>query len=396
MLNSCGESKKPATVNVENYIFKIVVLSLLFPTVVLAQIDSTQSSKLNFTGDFRFRMEHDWSSRKTDGSYREDRSRLRYRLRFGFTYQHNSWIDFGARIRTGDPRKQQDPQLTLGDGFKEFNTLPIGFEKIYVNFNFSDFNIWLGKNTFPFKKQNELFWSDNVFPEGVFISKTFHPGSKLLQSIKIGAGHFIVATNGTTFNNDGYVQGLQVHTTLLSDRLEFYPGIFHFNKMPNIPDGNETFYLDYTIIHTGLNLKLLLDPKITVGLDYYHNLQDLAGNDSIPSKFSDEREGLVMGLTLGDLEKKGSWIFRTTYTFLERYSAVDFLAQNDWARWDYSQFGSPDGRLTNYKGLELMIGYAFSPKFSINSRYFIVEQLVPFGPFRENGNRIRLDIDIGF
>jgi len=374
----------------------MLVLAVLLPTVSLAQIDTAQTEKLTFTGDFRFRVEHDWNSRKPDGTNRDDRSRLRYRLRFGFSYQHNSRISFGARIRTGNPRKQQDPQLTLGDGFKEFNTLPIGFEKIYINFKFNDYAIWLGKNTFPFKKQNELFWSDNVFPEGVFISKTFYPKSKLLQSIKFGAGHFIVATNGTTFNNDGYVQGLQVHTTHFNNRLEFYPGIFYFKKMPNIPDGNETFHLDYSIVHTGINLVVVQNPKIAIGLDHYYNLQELAGKDSIPDQFINERQGLVLGLTLGEIEDKGDWIFRATYTYLERYAAVDFLAQNDWARWDYSSFDSPDGRLTNYRGLELMVGYTFSKKLRINSRYFIVEQLIAFGTFKKTGNRIRLDIDIGF
>ena len=106
------------------------MLILLVPTIGFAQNDTTNTKKLSFTGDFRFRIEQDWNSRKSDGAYRDDRTRLRYRVRFGFNYQYNQWISFGARIRTGNPIKQQDPQLTLGDGFKEFSTLPIGFEKI--------------------------------------------------------------------------------------------------------------------------------------------------------------------------------------------------------------------------------------------------------------------------
>lgn len=35
------------------------------------------------------------------------------------------WL-FGLKLRTGNPRKLQDPELTLGDGFKEFGALPIG------------------------------------------------------------------------------------------------------------------------------------------------------------------------------------------------------------------------------------------------------------------------------
>ncbi|HAT65648.1 MAG TPA: hypothetical protein DCS66_13805, partial [Flavobacteriaceae bacterium] len=67
-----------------------------------------------------------------------------------------------------------------------------------------------------------------------------------------------------------------------------------------------------------------------------------------------------------------------------------------WARWDYSSQGSLDGRLTNYKGLELMLGYMITDNIKVNSRYFMVEQLIPYGPFTETGQRIRFDVDIGF
>ncbi len=39
---------------------------------------------------------------------------------------------------------------------------------------------------------------------------------------------------------------------------------------------------------------------------------------------------------MGKLEKHGEWKVKFTYTYLERLANVDFLAQNDWARWNYS------------------------------------------------------------
>ena len=140
--------------------------------LLVAQKDSTRT-KLSFTGDFRFRVEQDWNSRKPDGTYRDDRTRLRYRARFGVSYDYKDWMSIGIRLRTGDPKKQQDPHLTLGDGFKEFSTLPIALEKVYANFSHKWFSAWIGKNTFPFEKQNELFWSDNVFPEGISLRGKF-------------------------------------------------------------------------------------------------------------------------------------------------------------------------------------------------------------------------------
>ena len=156
---------------------------LFFPAWLVVQTDNIKT-KLSFSSDFRFRVEQDWNSRKSDGMYRADRTRLRYRARFGVNYKYNKRVSFGTRLRTGDPKKQQDPQLTLGDGFKEFGTLTIAFEKVYANFNKEWFSAWIGKSTFPFEKQNELFWSDNIFPEGVSLSGTFNFENKYLQNYK--------------------------------------------------------------------------------------------------------------------------------------------------------------------------------------------------------------------
>ncbi len=79
--------------------------------------EASSNSKLSFNADFRFRVEQDWNSRKSDGSYRDNRTRLRFRARVGFHYQLNDWASFGARICTGNPLKQQYPQITLGTAF---------------------------------------------------------------------------------------------------------------------------------------------------------------------------------------------------------------------------------------------------------------------------------------
>ena len=83
---------------------RYILLLLLYPALLIAQKDSTKT-KLSFKGDFRFRVEQDWDSRKSDGSYRNDRTRLRYRARFGVTYNYSNWVSFGMRLRTGNPKK---------------------------------------------------------------------------------------------------------------------------------------------------------------------------------------------------------------------------------------------------------------------------------------------------
>ena len=371
-----------------------LILLLLFAwywsNLLNAQSDSL-AQQLKFEGDFRFRVERDWNVRNPDGTYKEDRDRLRYRARVGLVYQNTNWSQFGVRLRTGNPVKQQDPQITLGD---QFSGIPISFEKAYAAFKSRRFSGWVGKNTFPFEKQNELFWSDNVFPEGIAAGVNLPLENNFLDQLRINTGHFIFITDGGTFGNDSYIQGVQLLSKWAGNRFIFFPGLFYFKQMPNIPDGNETYRLDYTIAHIGARYNILKTSKWSVEADYYHNVENLSKNDSITLEFIDQKKGITVSTRYGDLKSKGNWYYRISYNYQERYSAVDFLAQNDWARWDYSDQGSPDGRLTNYKGWEFLIAYALTAKMDLQLRSFFVEQLVPFGDFKETNSRVRFDINI--
>lgn len=379
---------------------KLTTKALLFLFVsyfstTLAQSE-TSPSKLSFTGDFRFRIEQDWDSKKSDGTYRENRSRLRYRVRFGANYKVNSWGDFGVRIRTGYRNKQQDPHLTLGDNFNEFGTVPIGFEKLFFEYKQNGIRAWVGKNTFPFAKQNELFWSDNVYPEGMFFGKSFTINRSYLESIAINVGHFIVNSYGEDFGSNSYFQGIQLHSKHLNNRLDFYPTFYYFNKMPNIPDGNGTFNINYNILNLGSKFKALTKTDLVFGFDFYTNFSNYENVNEIQSKFQSQNKGYVASVQLGNSKHKGNWLLYFAYTYLEKFSAVDYLAQNDWARWDYSSQGSPDGRLTNFKGFELKASYNIAKQIKLSTRFFMVEQILSTGVAKENGNRIRFDLDIGF
>ncbi len=361
---------------------------------MFSQNDSIQS-KLSFQGDVRFRIEQDWNSRKSNATYRDNRTRLRLRARLGLTYDYKDWASFGIRVRTGEPEKQQDPQITLGST-NEFNSLPIAFEKVNAKFKHKWFSAWIGKNSFPFEKQNELFWSDNVFPEGVAFSGYFILENNFIQSLKINTGHFIVNSSNSSLNSDAYFQGLQFVTTHLNKKLKFFPSFYYFSDIPNFPDGNETFALDYAIMHLGFNTIIINKPQVSIGADYLYNFKKYDDTVEISEEFSEEKNGIISHITLGTLKKSGDWKIGLTYTHLERFAAVDYFAQNDWARWDYSSQGSNDGRLTNFKGLEIMGGYALNKKMNLKVRFFTVNQLIKYGSTTETGNRIRFDYNFSF
>ncbi|MDA9774279.1 putative porin, partial [Saprospiraceae bacterium] len=328
-----------------------------------------------------------------DGSFRQDRSRLRYRFRVGTTYK-NDWYSVGLRIRTGDPNKQQDPQLTLGKGFKEFGTLPIGFEKIFFQANWKNTKIWAGKNTYPFEKNNELFWSDNVFPEGITLEKAINVNTKLINEIKLIGGHFILGSNDSSFSNDAYLSGLQTSVSGLNKRVHIFPSLYLFRNIPNIPDGSHTFLIDYTILHFGTKALLLKDKSISFELDFYRNVENYDQSNDVPQNLKNQKTGYTIGLQYGALKTKKDWFFIATYANLQRYSVVDFMAQNDWARWDYSGDSSPDGRLSNLNGVEIVAAYAINNKMNVVMKYYTVNQLVTYGIDKETGQRIRFDLNV--
>lgn len=356
-----------------------------------AQSDSLFSN-LKFEMDYRFRVEQDWDSKKSNGSYREDRSRLRYKFRAGVIYERNR-SSFGFRLRTGDPKKQQDPQLTLGTAFKEFGTLPIGFEKVFFIYNLSSVDIWAGKNTFPFIKNNELFWSDNVFPEGISFQKFINLNANTFNHFKITGGHFILGSNNTSFNTDASLSGVQTEVLCFNKRISIFPTFYFFKNIPDIPDGSHSFVFNYSILHLGAKLKLNRSGSLYLKFDLYKNINNYDQVLEISSNLKDQKTGYVLGLKYGQLKNRKDFLIELTYAHLQRYSVLDYMAQNDWARWDYSNFNSPDGRLSNFQGIEFVLAYALSSKTNLVMKYYNVEQLISYGQTKETGQRLRFDLN---
>ena len=371
-------------------------LILILCSSVSIKAQEAKKKKLLFAADLRLRAEPDWNSRKSDGTYRDDRIRFRFRVRAGITYKPNDWASFGFRARTGYAEKQQDPHLTIGDGYHEFDSVPIGFDKLYFKVHKNWLDAWLGRNTFPFIKHNELFWSDNVSLDGVFLSASFESSANWIDGVTYAGGLFTMLNSFDTFSDESFIGILQIGTSHIDKRLKIYPTFYHFNQMPDIPDGNDNYRFEYSIIQIGAEALVSKHPKITLGADLYQNIQNYNDNDNIPKDLKNQKKGFVGSAVWSDLDKKGNFCVGLYYTYMERYAAVDFIAQNDWVRWDYSGQGSRDGRLTNLKGLEVMSGYRISKMLQLKMRYFMVEQLVPYGAALENGNRIRLDIDFRF
>ena len=230
----------------------------------------------------------------------------------------------------------------------------------------------------------------------MYLGKKLALSSKLLNRIETKTFHAIINARGDGFDTDSYVQGIQLLFPFWKDRINLFPTYYYFRNIQNIPDGFDTFKIDYKLLHLGSTIQLTADAKLNMELDAYMNLEDYANNDSIPSSLKDEKNALFLALSYGRLKQKGDWRVKVIAAHLQRFAAVDFLAQNDWARWDYSNFGSPDGRLTNLNGVEVAGRYLLDENISLTLKFYQEEQLVTLTDNKENGSRVRFDLDIKF
>ncbi|MEM9824091.1 MAG: putative porin [Bacteroidota bacterium] len=380
--------------------FLVCFLLLHYSALTYGQstVADSVDTQIHFKGDFRFRVEHDWKSRKSDGTYRNDRSRLRYRFRFGLTKNLNSSYSIGARIRTGNINDQQGPHLTIGGGNGEFGLSQIGFEKIYFRFENKHWWAWIGKNDYPFFKQNELLWNDNVFPEGAAVGwKLKAQNNWQIQPV---VGHFIFKSHQQTFDLDAYLFSAQIKSVWTINpqhRLMANVGNLYFNNMPDIPDGQSTYHMNYHLFNTSFCYEFTgFRQKISAGFDLFYNTTDYTQEGKMEEAYLNEKTGWVLNVKLGQLKKQSDFTLEFYYASIDKYAIVDFLAQNDWARWDYSGNNASGSRLSNFSGYEIRAGYQLTHFFNLILRYYQIQEKVTPQTFKENGQRIRLDLNVRF
>jgi hypothetical protein len=338
-------------------------------------------NNLKFYGDFRFRTELDRNSKKMDGSFREDRDRFRYRLRAGFQYDLNENILFGGRIRSGNPKNQQSPHVTIG---KEFHSDEFSIDLAYLKI-ISNNGYWasLGKQNMSLWRQNGFLWNNDVNPEGISIGKSYTLSEN--SSLAPVFGYFIAGNSGGKFIEDSSViiGQLKLDSKIINTNIVLASGIIRGLKLPNTPDGTGTYFQDYSIWSSNFQIKLNC---FLIGVDYFKNLENYNSNNNINAVFKNQKTGYI-GSVKYSFNK---FQFGYYYAHIEKYAVVDYFAQDDWLRWGNLNMT----RSSNFKGHELSVKYNLNSKFNMVFRAFLVEGIRTTGVSLETGTRVRLDLNI--
>ncbi|MFQ5652805.1 MAG: putative porin [bacterium] len=354
----------------------ILVASVFVGAGLFAQ-DSGSVEKLKFAGDLRLRFEKDY-----EVSGKEDRDRARYRFRFGLVHKRGDHIEIGARLASGSLTDQQSPHQTFGDDFGKKNFY---MDRAYFKYSWKSGWFWIGKNSFPFWKQNELFWDDDVNPEGVsasYSAKDFAgPGSKLTLT----GGEYIIDNFNDLLESSVVAGQVSVNKKTGAVNFTAAAGLFFFNN--NNGDTlsfNALNNMDHNILVVSAQVKFDVSPSlpVTVGADYMKNLEDPA-----VAGFDDETRGFVAQVSLGKLKAPGDWLFGAYYARIEKFAVVPNFAQDDWWR-----FGSGHTDSSDLKGFELRAAVQIGKKMNLVARHYVTEMIKG----SKEANRFRLDLNVKY
>ena len=172
-------------------------------------------SRLEWSGDFRGRLENFWYDEDDFGVDTDDRSRGRYRLRIGARAKVNEVVTAGFRLASGEDDLRSTNQ-SFGSAGDDFAPDDIFIDQAYVELGMPKrflpegmvLKSIVGKQANPFLwKQGKDFmiWDQDITPEGVGLQVSGKPTE--LLSLYGNAGYFIADENGGS--KDPHVLGAQ-------------------------------------------------------------------------------------------------------------------------------------------------------------------------------------------
>ncbi len=373
--------------------FPILTLGLMLAVAAgpaRADVALDAGGKLELYGDFRFRLESDWDSHRADGSERGDRDRARIRGRLGLKVELHERFALGLRLRTGSKASQQSPHITVTD----FDDHPTGDHEVLLDKWFLELRgergwAWLGRNGFPFWKQNELFWDDDVTPAGLALGYRLRAGE---GELALRGGYFALPDGGVDLN--GELGAAQLVYSGERGRVGFTAagGLFLFRGEQgafHLRRGNGA--RDYTIWVGNFQSRLEAGGRpLVLGLDLMHNSEgyDADDPDAVTAAHRGETSGVAASLKWGQTKAKGDWLLAYYWARIETLAVHASYAQDDWIRWgSATQTDAGD-----FQGHELRFAYAPASNMNLVARLYLVEAITSV----QDGNRFRLDFNYRF
>lgn len=359
--------------------------------VAVAQPCGAQAKpKLAVTGDIRFRLEDDWDSRTPAGALRPDRARARIRARLAAALDLGDGFKAMARVRTAADGSQQNANVTFADfSGNNVDRLNVIADRYSVAWQRKLGGVEVGRMPFPFFTQNEYFWDGDIDPLGAVGNLAVSLGGS--AKLKLNMGAFRLPVGHALFSGALYA-GQAVFTL---PGMTFATGLFRFDADLREPDrlllldGNGGRGYAVLAINGQYVVRRARLPPLTMGVDFYRNLQGYgAAADAVSRSNDDQRTGYVFSAAWGDTAAARHFQVGYRYFHIEKL-AVDSSYSHD----DVARLGTPaQADLTDLKGSDVFANYAVTKRLTLGMRTMFTHRITNV----EDDRRTRFDLVYSF
>jgi hypothetical protein len=366
---------------------------------------------LRFNGDFRGRGEGFYS----DSPSLVDRTRFRYRLRFGATAVIKDNFEVGLRLASGDV----DGGIGSGlDPLSQNQSLQNNASKkgVFIDLAYGKWSALNGPSASAAftigKMENPFVFSDMVFdgdytPEGAAMQLAYTFNDR--HSAKVNAGGFVLDEIGAS-SDDPYLLAAQFRfDSTWNKQIATSFGVSAMSieaaqnlgnaAVPNINRGNTRDAAGNLVFHYN---PIVADASVTYTLEsfwqYNAPFPIKVGGDYMINPAADGKNwAYSAGVTLGKAGKKGLWELAYSWKYLggdawwEETTDSDFGAFYG-AALPNSGLGAGYGSGTNVKGHIAKFSYSPYDSLTLSIKWFLTDLVTPLaGVAEEKMNRVQLD-----
>jgi len=328
------------------------------------------AEKIDFTGDFRLRYQHE----DTENDNNPSRSRGRYRLRAGVVADvHDQWTaGFGITSGGGNPRS------TLQSFDNGFETPDLRLDYAFANYRPCKFaGITAGKFKNPIWQPTVFLWDSDIRPEGIavqvkykldtgegielFATPAFFVLDELSATTKDPVMWLLQAGAKWNITDKIYLKGAGAYYA--TDNVE--GNSFTYSAGTNTTDGAGDLVNEYNAIVGDLEVGVTFPGPVPFAALVGQYVKSDADDPMGGSGFDDD-EGWLAGFKFGHkkLDQFGTWLVGYNYRRLERDAWPDFLPHSSFYN------GS-----TNAKGHEFVFKFGIHKNIDLTVDYFRTEQI---------------------
>ncbi len=357
-------------------VIALAAVAMLLCSTVVKGADAEQESwtdHFDFSGDFRLRYE------RVDEEFEANKSRMRFRARFGFATSPSDDVKFVLRIATGGDNPVSTNQ-SFGEGFSGRD---LRLDLAYVDWKIRDgLNVHGGKIKNPLFKAGgvPLIWDGDLMPEGVALK---YSSGKLFATV----GGFSVERRNSSDDSLLYVAQLGAKFPI-SERNSLTVGTGYFAYTDTV--GNSPFYNSKakgnTLDDDGLYVHEYKDVEVFAQFNsmlrdwpvqvFAHAVQN--------SAVGTQDTAIAFGAKLGSAKDRGQAQFSWTYQDIDADAVIGTFNDSD--------FG---GGGTDSSGHLLKAKYAYAKNVFLGGTFF-VNEVERFQGSEHDYSRVQFDLEIKF